>query len=91
MAGGFLDDDLAIFFDTGDFGTDCIWDGRSIAGQFFQDPYEWDGVETVINRFEAPTAQLSGLRQGDIMKINGVSYEVRAFKRLNNITVVKLQ
>ena len=91
MAGTFLDDDLAIFFDRDDFAVTATWNSKSIDGQFFNEPYEWDGVESVIDRFEAPASQLTGIRQGDPVVIGGKSYEVRTFKILSNIIVVRFQ
>ena len=91
MAGSFLDDDLAVFFDTDDFAVTATWNTESIPGQFFNESYEWDGVESVIDRFEAPAVHLSGIRQGDLVVIDGKSYEVRSFKILNSIMVVRFQ
>ena len=91
MAGDFLEEDLAIFFDTDDFADTCSWKGKSIDGQFFSEPYNWDGVETVIDRFEAPAFDLTGIRQGDTMQINGSSYEVGTFRVISGIMIVRFK
>lgn len=77
MAGAFLTDDLAAFFDVAEFGVQATpATGPAITVIFDRAFVEQLGIDATMPVAIARTADVSGLVRGSVLTIAGVAYRV---------------